>query len=76
MLVAEGVGLSPFLQRLSQQGLGRTVVLHTGRRSYVGELVAVNPASVQLDAESDELEALCRLEVASDRIEAFEILPE
>jgi hypothetical protein len=76
MVVAASDPLSPFLQRLHRQGLGQIVVLHTGRRSYVGELVAVGPASVQLDAESDELEGPCRLEVAPERIEAFEILPE
>jgi hypothetical protein len=71
---AEVVALSPFLERLRGRGQGRTVVLHTGRRTYVGRLVAVDAASIRLDAESDEFEQRCRLEVDPSRIEAFEIV--
>jgi hypothetical protein len=50
------------------------VVLHTGRRTYVGRLLKVDTASIRLDADSDEFEQSCRLEVDPGRIEAFEIL--
>jgi hypothetical protein len=74
LVPAEPAALSSFLQRLHQRGHGRMVVLHTGRRTYVGRLLKVDAASVRLDAESDEFEQSCRLEVDPGRIEAFEIL--
>ncbi len=67
--------LSLFLQRLRAQGLGQRVVLHTGRRAYVGQLVAVDAASVRLDAQSAEFEEDCWLEIDPSRIEAFELFP-
>ena len=72
-LATDATTLSPFLQRLRERGLGQRVVLHTGRRTYVGELVGVDAASIRLDAESDEFEESCRLEVDPSRVEAFEL---
>ena len=68
-------GLTPFLERLRVRGLGQTVVLHTGRRTYTGRLLRVDVTSVRLEADSDEFEERCRLEVDPRRIEAFEIFP-
>ena len=74
-MAVEPTTLSPFLQRLGELGLGRTVVLHTGRRTYVGRLVGIDETSIRLDAESDEFEERCRLEVDPRGIEAFELFP-
>jgi hypothetical protein len=70
-IAAEPV-LSPFLRRLRETARGQRVVLHTGRRTYVGRLLAVDPTSLRLEAESDEYDELCQLDVDPARIEAFE----
>jgi hypothetical protein len=72
--VAETIQLSPFLERLRRRGIGQTVVLHTGRRTYIGTLLAIDAASVRLEADSDEFDQRCRLEVDPQRIEAVEFL--
>lgn len=74
-VAADVAVLNPFLQRLRERALGQTVVLHTGRRTYVGRLVAINATSVRLEAESDEFEEPCRLEIDPTRVEAVELFP-
>ena len=68
--------LSPFLERIRADGLGRTVVLHTGRRAYLGKLVAMDAASIRLESESNELDELVRLDVDPRRVEAVEFVSE
>ncbi len=66
--------LPSFLALLVPSHLGSTVVVHTGRASYTGRLLSVSPVSVNLESDSEVLDAPVHIRVDATRVEAVELL--
>lgn len=78
MGATRGVGtadLPPFLAVLLSGYTGELSALHTGRGTYVGRLISINPSCVTLDADSDSLDQQVYMRVDTRRVEAVELLP-
>ena len=64
----------PFLADVAAAHLDELVVVHTGRRTYTGRLIAITAACVVLDADSDALDQEVYTRIDTSRIEAIELL--